>query len=325
MDAPQLAVMAPPDRESIEAITELVDRVTTSTGHRALSEHKRMELDRLADPGSGAEEAVGVVARAADGGDLIGYAHLTGDRAGRHYAVELVVIPRPDRAGAEPDRGADPVADALLDAVVEFVAGTGGGTLRLWVAQAGDPDDARAGAHGFLTERTLIQMRCPLPLPAPATPTGPPPTIETRAFRPGLDEEAWLATNNRAFGVHPEQGHWELATLVEREREPWFDPEGLLLLESGGRLAGSCWTKIHRDTDPPMGEIYVIGVDPDFRGRGLGRALTAAGLEWLAAKGLARGMLYVDADNQVAVSMYRSMGFARDHVDRAYTRTVEPA
>jgi mycothiol synthase len=328
MDAPELAVMAPPDRESIDAITELVDRVTISTGHRALSEHKRMELDRLARPASGAvtpEETVGVVARATGGGDLIGYAHLTGDRAGHHHAVELVVTPRPGRTGGEPDEGADPVADALLDAVVEFVAGTGGGTLRLWVAKAGDPDDARAGAHGFLTERTLIQMRCPLPLPAPVTPTGPTPTIETRAFRPGLDEQAWLATNNRAFGVHPEQGHWELATLLEREREPWFDPEGLLVLESEGRLAGSCWTKIHRDTDPPMGEIYVIGVDPDFRGRGLGRALTAAGLEWLAARGLTHGMLYVDADNQVAVSMYRSMGFGPDHVDRAYTRTVGPA
>jgi mycothiol synthase len=111
---------------------------------------------------------------------------------------------------------------------------------------------------------------------------------------------------------------------LEREREPWFDPDGLLLLESEGRLAGSCWTKIHRDTDPPMGEIYVIGVDPDFRGRGLGRALTAAGLEWLAAKGLTLGMLYVDAGNEVAVSMYGSMGFSPDHVDRAYTKTVGP-
>jgi hypothetical protein len=162
MDSPELAVMAPPDRESIDAINELVDRVTTSTGHRALSEHKRMELDRLAHPAAGAvapEETVGVVARATDGADLLGYAHLSGDRAGHHYAVELVVTPPPGRNVGQPDDGADPVADALLDAVVEVVAQRGGGTLRLWVAQAGDVDDARAGAHGFLTERTLIQMR----------------------------------------------------------------------------------------------------------------------------------------------------------------------
>ena len=111
-----------------------------------------------------------------------------------------------------------------------------------------------------------------------------------------------MATNNRAFASHPEQGHWDLATLLEREEEAWFDPDGLLLLEEDGRLAGSCWTKIHADTEPPMGEIYVIGVDPDFHGRGWGRALTEAGLDWLADQGLTVGMLYVDADNTAAVS-----------------------
>ena len=77
----------------------------------------------------------------------------------------------------------------------------------------------------------------------------PGPGIRTRPFRPGVDEEAWLAANNRAFAAHPEQGHWDLATLVEREQEPWFDPEGLLILEEGGQVAGSCWT---RSTPTPI-------------------------------------------------------------------------
>ena len=106
-----------------------------------------------------------------------------------------------------------------------------------------------------------------------------------------------------------------------RHRGPWFDPDGLLLVEENGRLAGSCWTKVHADTDPPMGEIYVIGIDPDFQGRGWGRALTEAGLDWLAGQGLTVGMLYVDADNTAAVSLYRSMGFMAHHIDRAYLGT----
>ena len=134
-----------------------------------------------------------------------------------------------------------------------------------------------------------------------------------------------MTTNNRAFASHPEQGHWDLATLLEREREPWFDPEGFLVLEVDGRVAGSCWTKVHAQADPPMGEIYVISVDPDFHGRGWGRALTLAGLDWLGGQGLTVGMLYVDADNVAASTMYRSMGFVEDHVDRAYIVTVAPA
>jgi mycothiol synthase len=146
--------------------------------------------------------------------------------------------------------------------------------------------------------------------------------IHIRPFRPGRDEEAWLATNNRSFHSHPEQGRWTLADVRAREREAWFDPEGLLLLEEDGRLAGSCWTKIHADSIPPMGEIYVIGVDPDFQGRGWGRALTQAGLDHLSSRGLRVGMLYVDGDNRPAISLYQSMGFEKHHVDRAYIASI---
>jgi mycothiol synthase len=326
MDALEVDVATEPEPGSVRAVVELVERAGASLGHPALSEHKRIELGRLAgSPGvtarrEGDQVTVGLLAHAAGDSALLGYAQLSGDAGAGRYAVELVVDPGSPRAGA----GRDRVADALLDAASGVVAARGGGTLRLWVAKAGDVDDARASEHGFVPERDLIQMRCPLPLPASAGRSGAEAPIETRPFRPGIDEQAWLSTNNRAFSAHPEQGHWTLATLLEREREPWFDPEGLLVLEVQGRVAGSCWTKIHDRTDPPMGEIYVIGVDPDFHGRGWGRALTRAGLDWLAGRGLTVGMLYVDADNRVAVSMYRSMGFEPDHVDRAYVTSVDP-
>jgi mycothiol synthase len=219
---------------------------------------------------------------------VLGYAPVVGDRRLRRYAVEVVVEP----GSAEK---AD-LYDLLVSGSVALVDELGGGTLRLWSFQASDADDARALAHGFRVERSLIQMRCPLPRPD----TGHRPPAAS----------------------HPEQGHWDMATLVEREKEPWFDPQGLLMLEEDGRLAGSCWTKVHRRSVPPMGEIYVIGVDPDFHGRGWGRALTEAGLDWLAGQDLSVGMLYVDADNGPAVSLYQSMGFTEHHVDRAYVAQI---
>ena len=314
----ELSVTTAPDASLLREITALLDDVTRVGGHPALSEHKRMELQRRQpatdSPAAADQVFVGVVARAASRPGLTGYAQVDGDSRAREYAVEMAVAPNAD------DRPS--VADALLDASVREVAALGGGSLRLWAAVATEADDQRALAAGFELERELVQMRCDLPLASSGAPDDP--AIHTRAFRPGVDEEAWLATNNRSFASHPEQGHWDLGDLLDREREPWFDPAGLRLLEADGKLAGSCWTKIHDSTDPPLGEIYVIGLDPDFQGRGWGRALTRAGLDWLAGRGLTVGMLYVDAANRPAVSLYRSMGFVEDHVDRAYVTAVGP-
>ena len=147
---------------------------------------------------------------------------------------------------------------------------------------------------------------------------------------------AWLEVNNRAFRGHPEQGSWDLATIYERERQGWFDPDGFLLHERDGRLAGFCWTKVHEAEDDEandasseqLGEIYVIAVDPDFQGHGLGRQLVLAGLASLCERGVSTGMLYVDRDNDAARKLYFSLGFSDDHTDRAYVidvSAIEPS
>jgi mycothiol synthase len=311
MEPMEVEVVTRIDAALANQIAELIDRAARANGHPALSERKRLALlpaDGLPASSPGDPHLVaGMVARTMDRTDPVGFSPMVGDPEDHDYTVEVV---------ADPDSDQSAVADLLVEAAVSHVVRLGGGVLRMWSPRATPVDDARAEAHGLLLDRNLIQMRCPLPVPDAVRARSP--DIRTRPFRLGQDEAAWLATNNRAFGSHPEQGHWDKADLTARELEPWFDPDGLLLLEEDGRLAGSCWTKIHADANPPMGEIFVIGIDPDFRGRGWGRALTDAGLDWLAGKGVTVGMLYVDADNTAAVTLYRSMGFVEHHVDRAY-------
>ena len=51
----------------------------------------------------------------------------------------------------------------------------------------------------------------------------------------------------------PRAGRRGASTLLrQREREPWFDPDGFLLHERDGRLAAFCWTKLH-DAARPRG------------------------------------------------------------------------
>lgn len=172
-----------------------------------------------------------------------------------------------------------------------------------------------AADTGFTLTREVLQMRRPLPLDEAAA-------LATRSFRPDQDAAAWLELNNRAFAWHPEQGGWDDARLQRTLAEPWVDLAGFLVLEQDGALVGFCWTKVHADLDPPLGEIFVIAVDPDHHGRGLGRALTVAGLDHLAGRGITEGMLHVEASNVPARKLYRDLGFSVFDTHRWWSRPV---
>jgi mycothiol synthase len=136
-----------------------------------------------------------------------------------------------------------------------------------------------------------------------------------RNFEPQHDEDAWLEQNNAAFANHPEQGAWRLEDLAERTQEPWFDPSGFLLLEMDGRIAASCWTKVHELHPDRFGEIYVISVHPDFQGHHLGRVMVTQGLAALRRKGVSEAALFVDESNTGAGNLYESLGFRVERED----------
>jgi mycothiol synthase len=230
-----------------------------------------------------------------------GPAHLRRVQSG--WLIELPPVDDLDRATDDLRAGLDAVRDL------------GGGLARHWATGGDEVAAAASLATGFTAERELLQLRRPLPVDEAAD-------LPVRAFVVGEDEEAWLAVNNRAFAWHPEQGGWTMDDLIEREQEPWFDPEGFLLHEVDGQLLGFCWTKVHAAEAPPLGEIFVIAADPSTRG--LGRPLTLAGLDHLHRTGITVGMLYVDATNEAGRRLYDSLGFEVHHVDRSFVIEVEP-
>ena len=259
-----------------------------------------------------------LLARSAE--DLVGYAHLNteGDAFGRQVG-EVFVRP------AERGMG---IGGALLRALAEKAGvkldAPAGDALRVW--SHGDHPAAAvlAGRLGFTRARELLRMRRPLTdLPdEPAPPAG----VRIRTFVPGQDEAAVIAVNARAFSWHPEQGALTEGELRAEESESWFDPAGFLLaVDSENTLLGFHWTKVHEsgaagdEPGVPMGEVYVVGVDPDAQGSGLGRVLTVVGLRYLAQRrGVDRVMLYVEGDNAPAIGLYERLGFDRWDSDVQY-------
>ena len=284
------------DDHEFGVVERLLADAAKHDGFRPLSDHLRLNLVRR----DGADFAAVLAFDAVD--TLAGYAQLA--LANHSTAIELVVAPG-ERAHVEE------LTPLLLRAALDMVADDGGGRIFWWVHQPGDHVEAIASATGLRLGRRLLQMRRSLPLDQTTT-------VETRAFVIGRDEDEWVRVNIAAFHDHPEQGGWTVDTLRQREAETWFDPAGFRLHERDGKLAAFCWTKVHSDTSPPLGEIYVIAVDPPFHGLGLGKALTIAGLDHLSRQGLPVGMLHVDAANDSALSMYERLGFSIHHADYAY-------
>ncbi len=301
----RLEVRREMDADDIAAVQELLDLAAQADGHNPLGEHQWLDLVQ-----GGREGFAGLIAMEPGHDHPVGYAQVS--RGPTSWALEYVIDPHHRVPGNT--IGAD-----LVTAALDIVATEGGGHVHVWVNKPRPEHDQIAAVTGLTKGRDLYQMRRPLPVAEPFE-------LATHSFRPGVDEEAWLAVNNRAFEWHPEQGGWDEATLKAREAEPWFDPQGFLLhdedVDGEARLAGFCWTRVHDTDHPPLGEIYVVAVDPDFQGRGLGRRLVLAGLDHLARAGLEIGMLYVDAANRAAVKLYIDLGFDIDHIDRAYVGDV---
>lgn len=285
---------------AVEDVRALIEATGAADGTHPVSEHVLLHLRHGGD-----RTATNLLAR--DGDTLVGYAHLDGAPT---PTAELVVHPAHRHAG---------VGAALLD---RLEAGSPDGRLVLWAHGRLDAAVAFARTRGYVEERVLLQLR--RSLSAPLGDADLPAGVSLRPFAVGRDEAAWLAVNRRAFADHPEQSRWTIEDLRDREAEPWFDPDGFLLAvrDSDGTIVGFHWTKIHHDDSAPIGEVYVIGVDPDAQGKRLGRALTVAGLHYLHGRGLRTVMLYVDESNAGAVRMYERLGFQRWHADVQFRRSL---
>lgn len=299
---PAVPVVRYVDDATVAQVAALADHAAAVDGYRFLSDHLWLDL------ASGGE----LLAAAVPGSDhLVAYAQASPASGG--WTIEATVHPEHRRAD-------DGLLAGVVQAVLDAVRHEGGGRVTWWTHDVSTNEISLAEKLGLTADRDLLQMRRQLP-------TGLPVMVETRSFRLGADEQALLDVNNRAFAQHHEQGGWLLDTLQRRVRQAWFDPDGIRLHERDGRLAAFCWTKLHDAANGgvAVGEIYVIAVDPDFQGLGLGKQLTLAGLESIEQRGVTAAMLYVDGANTAAVGMYERLGFSRARHDRAFGTILPPS
>lgn len=171
---------------------------------------------------------------------------------------------------------------------------------------AWDPNPAAAGfaaRHGFAHRRNFWRMERP---PGPIGSVRWPDGVSMRAF--DSSERALADFNdayNRSFADHYHYVRSSLEQMRAGTKQAHFSPDGLALAHREGTCVGFCRNARHGRP----GEIAVLGVVPEARGIGLGRALLRWGVGWLEARGADPLFLMVDGENESALGLYRSEGF----------------
>ncbi|MFC2047324.1 GNAT family N-acetyltransferase [Chloroflexota bacterium] len=124
------------------------------------------------------------------------------------------------------------------------------------------------------------------------------------------EEDKLTQLQNRAFadtwGYNPSI----VEEIVYRINSVDCSPEEIVLTYDGDEIIGYCWTRICQTaTGEKKGQIHMLGVAPDYRGRGIGKGILLAGLSYIKNKGLPIVELTVDSENKAACALYRSVGF----------------
>jgi len=130
-------------------------------------------------------------------------------------------------------------------------------------------------------------------------------------LRPG-EEDTLAKLQNCAFA-----GSWgynpnTVEEVIFRINISTCSRKDIVLTYDGDRAIGCCWTGIICEQGIPSvrkGRIHMLGVDPDYRGKGIGRELMMAGLARLKNRGLKVAGLTVDSENRIARTLYESLGF----------------
>ena len=201
--------------------------------------------------------------------------------------------------------------------------GTGRSLLKVAVGRAADlgvsvlhvgaPSDRPDAAHMLGSEGFRPVQGCWLlrwegdEAPEVELPRG----ISLRSFRMGGDEGVLTDLQNAAFAEHWGFCPNTLEEIDARVRSNRCYPEGIIFAVDGDQIAGYNWT-LRASTDAgSIGWIAMTGVRPEYRGRGLGRAVVAAGMKYLKLQGVACVELEVVGENLPATELYHSLGFEK--------------
>jgi len=233
--------------------------------------------------------------------NIVGYMDVTPELAIGRVILDCWVHPEHRRRG---------LAAKLLGCAAHHARELGAGAAHVNVANDNIAARSVLSRSGFKCVRRFLELK--LDMAKVSQQDAARAAQMCRHLRRG-EEDKLTRIQNRSFA-----GSWgynpnTVETITYRANLGTCSPEDVILASEGDRVTGYCWTETTAEWGAAgserKGRIYMIGVDPDYRGRGVGKRVLLASLAYLKGKNLLVTELTVDSDNESALALYRSIGF----------------
>ena len=236
---------------------------------------------------------------AEDSGKLVGYSLV---------AYEEPISRAVASGGVLQEHRGKGIGRALMRCVVEHAEELGVGSLHVEAGVTHSDTQHLLSSHGMDVVKSLWKMRWQQEeVPEVNLPAG----FATRSLVMGQDEQVLTDLQNVAFEENWGFSPNTVEQIRSRVKHNSGGPEGILLITEAGKPAAYNWTMFFADEREPNGIIAMTGVRPEYRGRGIGRAVVAAGIAHLVERGVKYVDLEVESENTPARELYLKLGFRK--------------
>jgi len=215
------------------------------------------------------------------------------------------------------------IATELFDRAIQYAKKTGVKVVQVCISETNRAARNFVSGLGFRYVRRFIVFK--MDLAAMQLPDCTPGAYIIRNLKQG-EEQLLTDIQNCSFadawGFNPNTQD-EIAYRINLSS---CSPKNIIMAFRGDKPVGYCWTRIlsekNRAVGIMTGEIHMLGVDPDFQKKGIGRKVLLAGLSYLKSNGIAIVELTADSENRGGLRLYKSVGFKELMKTEWYEKTL---
>ena len=129
--------------------------------------------------------------------------------------------------------------------------------------------------------------------------------LKIRRFVVGRDEAVWAHIASVAYKDYEDFRSISVEEMQKLEKSPNFDASGMFIAEFDGKPVGIVNAYVDKFRKEKKGFIWWLGVLPEYRRRGIGKALAKKAVESLKERGMEIAETALDSTRETCIRLFK--------------------